>query len=277
MTNSTLLTVTVLGTGTSSGVPLPCCNCRVCTSNDPRDKRLRSSVLLTITDNAGNLPAHNILIDTSPDLRQQALTHNIDNIDAVIYTHTHADHIFGIDDLRGFNFQRSGHIPIYCDFLSASELERMFPYIFSPATPAEGAPPPELEMNIIDREQTFSCCGLKVTPIPLIHGKLPVLGYRIGGFAYLTDCSEIPETSYTLLQGLDVLIIDGLRDRAHNTHFTQKQAVQVINRLLPKQAWLTHMSHEIMHAEANIRVAAIAKVPTELAYDGLKFTLELHR
>lgn len=275
MTDSTLLTVTVLGTGTSSGVPLPCCSCRVCTSSDPRDKRLRSSVLLTIADSDKSRPPRNILIDTSPDLRQQALAHNIDNIDAVIYTHTHADHIFGIDDLRGFNFHRSGHIPIYCDFLSASELERMFPYIFSPEVQTEGAPPPELEMNIIDREQSFNCCDLEVTPVPIIHGKLPILGYRIGGFAYLTDCSSIPETSYALLQGLDALIIDGLRDRTHNTHFTQKQAVEVINRLLPKRAWLTHMSHEIMHAEANIRVAAMARVPAELAYDGLKFTVEL--
>lgn len=252
----------VLGTGTSTGVPVPGCHCQVCLSGDSKNQRLRTSVLL-------QSGSSNLLIDSSTDLRLQALRAGITRIDAVLYTHTHADHIFGIDDLRPFNFLSKSAIPVYSSETSALELEKIFYYAFNPDPAYQGGAPPQLTLNRLVAYQPCTIAGLEILPLPILHGDLEVFGFRVGNFAYLTDCSEIPEKTYQFLEQLDLLILDGLRVRPHPTHFTHEQAVREAERLRPKMTYLTHISHEVDHFAANRALSTMATVPVELAYDGL--------
>lgn len=251
--------VTFLGTGTSTGVPVPTCRCAVCTSDDPRDRRLRPSVRV-------EWPGTSLLIDTATDLRQQVLTHGIDRIDAVLYTHAHADHVLGVDDLRLYNWKQRSAIPVYGSEKTLEALGRTFWYVFDDE-------PQESTRPCLDRipvDGPFLVGGRQVVPVPVAHGTLPILGYRIGGFAYLTDVSRIPRTSYPLLRGLDVLVLNALRERPHPTHFTLDGAVEQAGRIGARRTLLTHMSHEILHAEVSRRLPP----GVELSYDGLEVLLD---
>ena len=246
--------VTFLGTGTSTGVPVPTCRCDVCTSPDPRDKRLRPSVYVEWDDNK-------VLIDSSSDLREQALRHEMERIDAILYTHAHADHILGIDDLRLFNWRQKAAIPAYGSQRTLDAIRRTFWYVFD-ERPAENTRP-ALDLRPIDGR--FDWNGTAIDPIPVMHGKLPIEGYRIGGFAYLTDVHTIPDSSVEKLQGLDLLVINALRERHHPTHLTLEQAAEWVEQLQPKRALFTHMSHEMLHEPT----CAALPDGVDLAYDGL--------
>jgi phosphoribosyl 1,2-cyclic phosphate phosphodiesterase len=246
--------VTFLGTGTSTGVPVPTCTCEVCRSTDPRDARLRPSVLLRWDDVS-------VLVDTATDFRQQALRQGLMSLDAVFYTHAHADHIFGLDDLRMFNWRRGGAIPVYGSAITLAALRRTFWYVFEEVEAGGGKP--LLELHEVRAE--FALHGRTVVPVPLQHGRLPILGYRIGGFAYLTDVSAIPEASYALLGDLDVLVLSALRHRPHPTHLHLARALEEAARIGAARTLFTHIAHEVAHAA----VAATLPPGVELAYDGL--------
>ncbi len=232
------------------------CECAVCRSDDPRDNRTRPSVHLSLPDGT------RLQIDTGPDFRTQALRHRLPRIDAVLYTHGHADHVLGLDDLRRYNHLQDGRIPCYGDAQTMGELRRTFGYIFDRTTPAGGGLP-EIDLHVI--ETPFSLGGAEIVPVPLWHGRRLVQGYRIGSLAYLTDCSAIPDTSWPLLEGVDVVVLDALRHRPHPTHFTVAQALAAVERLAPSRAWFTHICHDLPHA------ATCASLPegVDLAYDGL--------
>ena len=252
----------VLGTGTSHGVPMIGCDCGTCTSNDPRDRRTRASILVTTPDGFA------VLVDTTPDLRSQALAHNVRRVDAIAYTHSHADHVMGLDDVRRFNVLQRAAIPCYGDERTIGDLRRIFSYIFDPHTARGGGLPQVVPMRVVGE----FCIGQSTfIPIPLMHGSRGILGYRVGSFAYLTDCSDIPETSWPLLQGVRTVILDALRDRPHPTHLSVGQAVAIVERIAPERAYFTHMCHDLPHA------ATCARLPSgvELAYDGLAFEIPL--
>jgi phosphoribosyl 1,2-cyclic phosphate phosphodiesterase len=248
--------VTVLGSGTSHGVPMIGCDCAVCTSSDPRDIRLRPSIYVEIDGHAA------IIVDMTPDFRQQALRHRIRRIDAVLFTHSHADHILGFDEIRRFNTMQGGLIRAYGNAEAWEVLKRSFYYAFDGLPRLGGGVP-----QVVDIEVTapFAVDGVQIVPVPVWHGQLPVLGFRMGGFAYITDCSRIPDESWPLLDGLDTLILGALRDEPHPTHFTVAEALAAIARLAPRRAYLTHMTHELGHAATSARLPA----GVELAYDGL--------
>jgi len=250
--------VTFLGTGTSTGVPTLACRCRVCTSPDPRDKRTRPSLLVRCEGRA-------LVIDTTPDFRAQALRESLDRLDAVLFTHAHADHILGLDDVRSFYFRQQKPIPIYADAQCMNDIQRTFKYIFDGDYPYGGIA--RLDAHLI--EGPFEVEGLKVIPVPVWHGNLPILGFRINGLAYLTDVSEIPEASYPLLQDLEVLILDALRPRPHPTHLTVEQALRVMERLRVRKGYCTHIAHELGHEETN----ALLPPHVRLAYDGLQLEI----
>lgn len=256
--NRATMTVTILGSGTSTGVPVVGCACAVCASQDPRNSRTRCSALISYQ-------GRNVLIDTTTDLRQQSLREKIKRIDAVLYTHTHADHVHGIDDLRPFNFIAGQAIPIYGSEDTIASIRGNFGYIFTDE-PEEGYRP-----RLEPREITgpFELINLPVEPLPLHHGSGNSLGFRIGPFAYLTDCSAIPERSERRLQGLEVLVIDGLRFRPHSTHFNIPQAIEVAARLGARRTLLTHLSHEVEHAACNKGLPE----GVELAFDGQQIEL----
>jgi phosphoribosyl 1,2-cyclic phosphate phosphodiesterase len=256
-----VLDVTLLGTGTSTGVPVPGCHCDVCRSHTPENQRTRCSLLL---QHAG----HSILIDTATDLRQQALREGLEQIDAVLYTHTHADHMHGIDDLRPFNRHGAGPIPVYGDAESIAAMQENFRYIFAP--PQEHLYRPRLAAWTIGGP--FSLYGLPVTPVPLLHGDGTALGYRIGPLAYLTDCSAIPPASLALLNGLELLIIDALRFRPHAAHFHVAAAVAMAEQIGARQTLLTHLSHEVDYQ----RHGAGLPEGIQLAHDGLRRRLRVH-
>ncbi len=246
--------VTFLGTGTSTGIPVIGCRCRVCTSDDPRNRRLRPSLLLEWDD-------RKILVDSSTDLRQQALTFGIDRLDAVLYTHCHADHVMGLDDLRVYNFRQRADLPVYGSPRTLDDIRRTFWYAFSD-TP-EGGGKPHLDLRPV--EAPFDLFGARIDPVPLWHGDLPVLGYRIGGFAYCTDCNRVPDASRQVLADLEVLVIDALRPTPHPTHFSLPQTLAVVADLRPRKAYLVHMSHDVDHAESESALPSHVR----LAYDGL--------
>ena len=254
--------VTFLGTGTSHGVPVIGCTCDTCRSTDPRDKRLRPSIHLSMPDGLS------LLVDTSTDLRQQALTHQVNRLDAILFTHSHADHVMGLDDVRRYNMMQRASIPAYADERTAADLRRTFSYVFNPS-PDAGGGIPQVELRVIDGP--FALGGVEIVPIALMHGRRPILGFRFGSFAYLTDCSEIPEASLSLLRGLDVLVLDALRHRPHPTHFTLAQALSVVDVLKPGHTYFTHMCHDLPHDATNRALPA----GVELAYDGLTLTVDV--
>lgn len=254
-------TFTFLGTGTSVGVPMIGCDCAVCTSPNPKNHRYRCSVLI-------EAPGGNLLIDTTPELRLQLLRANVKLVHAVLYTHYHVDHLFGLDDARLFPLMLNGPLPIYCAADTEAIIRRAFAYAFEEATadlPAGWLP--KLDLRRID-ETPFDVLGERVTPIPFRHGRFDVLGFRVGNVAYCTDVSHIPDRSWPLLDGLDVLVLDALRPgRPHPSHFSLEQALDAIARVRPRQAYLTHMSHTMDYD------AVTPTLPRNvaLAYDGLSF------
>ena len=248
------LRVTVLGSGTSHGVPMIGCDCPVCTSPDPRDHRTRTSVRIETQDRS-------LLIDTTPELRLQCLACDVRRVDAVLFTHGHADHVVGLDDLRRFNHLQGTSLPCYADRVTAAGLVRMFDYAFKELPNYKSAKP---QLDMIEIDGPFEVEGVHVVPVPLFHGDLPILGFRVGAFAYCTDCSRIPEPSFPLLEDLDVLILDGLRRRPHPTHFNLDQAVDAARIIGAKQTFFTHIAHALGHETTNAELPATMA----LSYDG---------
>ena len=249
-----------LGTGTSVGVPMVGCACPVCTSDDPRDRRTRTSVLL-------GLPGGTLLVDTTPDLRSQLLRERIGRVDAVLYTHEHVDHLYGLDDVRPLCFARGGPIPVYCEALVEDRIRRAFDYAFLPM-PLPGGGVPKLEFLRITTEP-FELLGCRIVPLRLRHGVFDVLGFRFGDVAYCTDTNFIPEETFERLAGLDVLVLDCLRPTRHSTHFSLEESLEVARRVGAKRTLLLHFSHDISHR------AVSAQLPPgmELAFDGLAVAL----
>lgn len=253
-TDGAMMRITILGSGTSTGVPVIGCNCKVCISGNARNKRTRSSALIS-------LEGGNILIDTSTDLRCQSLKNGIRSLKAVLFTHPHADHVHGIDELRSFNFLQRESIPCYGNSNTLDRIRTMFSYIFNGETSGGGIP--RLTMNEVNG--IFELCDITVTPVEVIHGKLPILGYRLSNTAYITDCSEIPSSSMKKLEGLELLILGALRYREHSTHFTIDEAIGIVETLKPQKTVFTHLSHEIEYARTTSELPA----GVELAYDGM--------
>lgn len=262
------LQLTILGSGTSMGVPTLGCECRVCRSTDPHDKRTRPSALLQYA-------GHNVVIDTTPDFRFQAMRAGLKRLDAVLLTHAHADHILGLDDVRPFNLKQSGEIPVYATPETQAIVRRTFAYIF------DGKPSlstvPSIALRTI--QGPFELFGLAITPVPAIHGDIGVLGFRVGrlpasgvvGAAYLTDFSAIPDASKDMLRGLDDFILDALRHTPHPMHSTVEQSLALVEELKPRRAWFTHICHDLAHAETNAQLPEHVR----LAYDGLTFEVPL--
>jgi phosphoribosyl 1,2-cyclic phosphate phosphodiesterase len=251
------LQITFLGTGTSHGVPMIGCECGTCRSPDPRDRRSRPSVFIETDDGTA------ILVDAGPDLRSQALAYGINRVDAIVFTHGHADHILGLDDVRRYNHIMRRPMPCYADAHTVDDIRRMFGYVFDPEAP-KGGGLPQLELFTI--AGGFCVGRQEIVPVPVLHGRRPILGLRFGAFAYLTDCSAIPDESWPLLTGLDVVVLDALRERPHPTHFSIGEAVETARRIDAPRTYFTHMCHDLPHA------ATCEKLPAgvELAYDGLR-------
>jgi phosphoribosyl 1,2-cyclic phosphate phosphodiesterase len=259
--------LTFLGTGTSMGVPTLGCSCAVCTSPDPHDRRLRPSVLLRWHE-AGRERV--VVIDTGQDFREQALRTGLSRVDAVFYTHGHADHILGMDDLRPLSFvaaREGGQIPLYATEETAGTLRKVFDYTFSP----EATYPTRARVRIEPLEEKTTVHGVEFLRIPVLHGRMGIVGYRFGRTAYLTDVSTIPETSFALMEGLDCVILSALRHKPHPSHATLDQAVEWARRIGARQTWFTHIAHELGHAETNRTLSD----GMALAYDGLSFPVTL--
>jgi phosphoribosyl 1,2-cyclic phosphate phosphodiesterase len=245
--------ITILGSGTSHGVPMIGCTCEVCTSTNPKNQRFRPSILV---ENNGR----NILVDTTPELRMQSLAFGLNRVDAVLITHVHADHIFGLDDLRRFNDLSGEVIPVYGDRNSLEEVRRIFPYIFNP--PKQGGGTPRIDLRLLPG--SFDLFGVHTESFTVMHGSMPVMAFRFNNAAYVTDTNHIPEAAMEKLQNLDLLILDAVRYEPHSTHFGLWEAVEVAEKLKPKQVLFTHLSHHFEHDKTN------SELPNhmQLAYDG---------
>lgn len=267
---------TFLGTGTSSGVPVIACSCEVCTSTDPRDQRLRTGAAIEFTDQSGD--PRTILLDTTPDLRQQALRARLQRCDAVLFTHNHVDHVFGLDEVRRFNAVQKSPIDVYADAHTLAHLRQVYRHIFESKNNVNQSFVATLIAHEVRPQEPFDLFGLRFTPIPLLHGHLPVLGYRIERpgerpapgdgllpMAYCTDVSAIPPESWRYLSGLNTLVLDALRHRKHPTHFTVDEAVRAAEQTGAQRTWFVHMTHDLGHAQTD------AALPEQirLAYDGL--------
>lgn len=248
--------LTMLGVGSSAGTPMVGCSCATCISNNPHNKRTRCSSLITLDS------GENILIDTGPDLRDQSLREDIKRVDAVLYTHTHADHLHGIDDLRAFCQLNRKQIPLYAKEDAVEHIKLKFGYVLR--DPSDFWDLPVLCIETI--HEPFELFGVKITPIPVMHGRGHIFGYRIGNFAYMTDVSEIPESSFALLENLDVVLLDCLRETSHPTHINIEQSLAYIGRIKAKQSYMIHMTHELEYASLS------KKLPKNVfvGFDGLK-------
>ena len=254
--------ILILGSGTSMGVPTLGCDCVVCTSTDPRDQRTRPSIAVEWQE-------HTVLIDTGQDFRAQALREHIRHLDAVLYTHPHADHILGMDDLRPLSFHRpNGPIPLYADDATAAVLERVFAYTFSPD--AQYPTRARVQLHRLNGEESVELGGLRFQRVPVAHGDIEVAGYRFGSAAYLTDMNGIPDSSLPLLNNLDVLILDALRWNPHPSHNNVEQALAWVERIQPRRAYFTHIAHELGHAATEAKLPARVR----LAYDGQRIGFE---
>lgn len=251
--------LTMLGVGSSAGTPAVGCPCETCISTNQRNKRTRCSSLITLDS------GENILIDTGPDLRTQALREGITRVDAVLYTHTHADHLHGIDDLRAFCVLQRKQIPLYAKEDAVTHIAQKFGYALR--EPSDFWEMPVLRTETIDAP--FTLFGVKITPIPVMHGRSQIFGYRIGNCAYMTDVSEIPESSFELLENLDVLLIDCLREKFHPTHINVEQSLAYISRIKAKQSYMIHMTHELEYMSLSNRLPKDVFV----GFDGLKLNV----
>lgn len=255
------LKIKILGSGTSTGVPLISCDCPTCLSDDPRDKRLRTSIMLTYGDTR-------VVVDTTPDFRQQMIASNVKKLDGILYTHAHFDHIAGFDDLRAFNFTSRLPMDIYSTSETFTKIKNTFLYAFGSAEQIGGGVP-QIQHRSIEPYVPFFVKELEILPLRLMHGKLEVIGFRIGSFAYLTDTNFIPEKTYKYLDGLEILIIDALRINPHPTHFCISETLEAIKRLNPAKAYFIHIAHEIKHAECE------GNLPRniQICYDGMEFEI----
>ena len=249
--------VTFLGTGTSTGVPVVGCRCRICTSSDPRNKRLRQSVKIEAN-------GRTFLIDTTPDLRTQLLRDPIAKLDFILFTHSHSDHLMGLDDIRPFNFRQREPIVAFANEMTARAVRRAFSYIWDPKAQIGGGKP---QLDVCEVSERFTHDGIDIIPLPVTHGDWTILGFRIGPFAYITDTNGIPEETMRLLDGIESLALDGLRSSPpHPTHFTIGEAVEVAQKIGAKETWLIHLTHDVDHEETERKLPSGVK----LAYDGLR-------
>lgn len=255
------LEVTVLGTGTSAGVPVITCDCPVCTSPNPMNSRLRSSIVL-------RNERVTILVDCGSDYRQQALTYRINRLDALLLTHAHADHVSGIDEIRLYNWKQHHPIPVLGSERTLSEVRKRFDYAFTPLQNGGGVP----QLDLTPVNAPFTAAGYPVIPLEASHGKLPILGFRFGDFAYITDASFLPEETFRRLEGVRYFILNALRHKPHPTHFTVAQAVEVSRRIGAERTWFTHITHDLEHEETNRGLPE----GVALAHDGLTFTIDPH-
>lgn len=254
------LNITFLGTGTSQGVPVIACECRVCQSDDPKDKRLRSSIYIEAENTK-------LVIDIGPDFRQQMLLHNINDLDAVLLTHEHQDHIAGLDDIRPFNFRHNKDMPLFGSEHTLSSIKSRFDYIFSTSYPGL----PKVELQSIEAYQKFKIKNLEILPLLGNHGKMPVMGFKIKQFAYFTDVKNFPDPTIVALQNLDTLVIDALHHHQHHAHMTIQESLDMIAYLKPRQAYIIHMSHLAGSYQDLLAIMPPNVLP---AYDGLKIRVE---
>lgn len=254
------LRIVFLGTGTSIGVPIISCDCEVCASVNPKDKRLRTSAMLSYRDK-------NIVIDCGPDFRMQMLNAHVQNLEAILLTHEHRDHIAGLDDVRAFNYIKKRSVKLFLSDRVLKSVQIEFPYIFDPGDYQGG---PKLDLHFIENK-AFQIAGLSVIPLPVLHGDMPVYGFRIGDFSYITDANFIPEETMEKIKGSKVLVLNALRKRKHPTHFCLSEALDIIEKVKPEKAYLTHLGHYIgLHNEVNLTLPP----HVELAYDGLQIELD---